>query len=735
MSGEVTRRYRVRGMDCAEETDALRQTVGRLTGVSGVSFNLLNGVMAVVLTEKGPGDAQILAAVQRAGLEAVPCAGEAAGAEEAQAPQGFWTQNSRSLLCGISGLLILAGFSVHAVAYGDFLHALAGGAPGAAERYPLVSVLFYAAASVAGGWYVLPKALAAVRRRRPDMNLLMTLAVAGAMAIGEWLEAASVTFLFSLSLLLESWSVARARRAVGLLLNVTPPAARVRCPKDGDILERAVRDVEAGATVVVRPGERLPLDGVITKGTTAVNQAPITGESAPVRKEPGDEVFAGTINETGVIEFRVTRPAEDTALSRIIRMVEEAQSRRAPWEQWVDRFARVYTPAMMLLAGAVALVPPLAFGGAWGAWFYEALVILVIACPCALVIATPVSIVSALAAAAHAGVLIKGGAFLEAAAKLRVIALDKTGTLTHGRPEVQAVVPLNAHTEAELLARAAALEAHSNHPLAQAVLRLAASRSIPVRPAESFRLLKGKGAEGLIDGRLFWLGSHRFLHEKGLETPAVHQRLEAMEDLGHSVVVIGNETHVCGLISIADAIRPEAASAIRQMQEAGAGRLVMLTGDNAGTAQAVARAVGIVDVRAELLPEDKLRAIERLVAEAGPTAMIGDGINDAPALAASTLGIAMGAAGSDAAIETADIALMSDDLAKVPWLMRHARRTLGVIRQNMAFALGVKAVFMALALLNRGTLWMAIAADMGASLAVILNALRLLGAGRQNEKG
>ena len=715
-------------MDCAEETEALRQTVGRLPGVDSLNFNLMNGTMAVVLSDEGLDDATILAAVRKAGLGAVPLDAASGSAMGLSAASGFWPKHGRALLCAASGILILAGLLSHAVLHRGFFHALLGTDSGAAHRHPLLSILFYSASAVAGGWFIVPKAWAAVRRLRPDMNLLMTLAVIGAMAIGEWFEAATVAFLFALSLVLESWSVGRARHAIKSLLEVTPPTARYLCPRDGDVMEGSVGEIAVGATVLVRPGERLPLDGVITKGSTTVNQAPITGESVPVRKSPGDEVFAGTINETGAFEFRVTRAADDTALSRIIRMVEEAQSRRAPSEQWVEKFARIYTPAMMVLAVLVGLVPPLLFGGAWGAWFYEALVMLVIACPCALVISTPVSIVSALAAAARSGVLVKGGAFLESAAALKVIAMDKTGTVTQGHPEIQSMVPLNGHTEIELLKRATALEAHSDHPLAQAILRYAALRSIPVRPAEEFRIFKGKGAEGLIEGRLFWLGSHRLLHEKGLETPAVHQQIEAMEDLGHSVVVIGNEVHVCGLISIADTIRKEAALSIQRMKAAGVGHIVMLTGDNAGTAQAVARAVGIDDVRAELLPEDKLRAVEVFVRDVGPTAMIGDGINDAPALAAATLGIAMGAAGSDAAIETADIALMSDDLARIPWLIGHAQFTLQVIRQNIFFALGVKFIFMALALMNMATLWMAIAADMGASLIVILNALRLLNA-------
>ncbi|NLF23253.1 MAG: heavy metal translocating P-type ATPase, partial [Lentisphaerae bacterium] len=374
----------------------------------------------------------------------------------------------------------------------------------------------------------------------------------------------------------------------------------------------------------------------------------------------------------------------------------------------------------------LALLPPLIMGGGWGRWLYEALVLLVIACPCALVISTPVSIVAALSAAASAGVLVKGGVFLETAARIRVVALDKTGTLTHGHPAVQRIIPLHGSSEDEVLEVAAALEQHSGHPLARAILQAAAQRGRHPPAAESFTLVQGLGAEGRVRGRPCWVGSHRMLHERGLERAAVHRQLEAFEDAGHSVVVVGNETQVCGLIAVADTIRPGAAAVVQELRAAGIGRIALLTGDNRGTAQAVAQAVGIEDVRAELLPADKLRAVEELVRTAGPTAMIGDGINDAPALAAATLGIAMGTAGSEAAIETADIALMADDLSRVPWLMRHARRTLRIIRQNIVFALAVKAVFLILTLLDHGTLWMAIAADMGASLLVIFNALRLL---------
>ncbi|GMU91702.1 MAG: hypothetical protein AMXMBFR4_07600 [Candidatus Hydrogenedentota bacterium] len=553
----------------------------------------------------------------------------------------------------------------------------------------------------------------------------MTIAVIGAALLGEWFEAATVTFLFAFALLLESWSVDRARHAIRSLMEWSPAKARVRCGHDGFLEERPIEKVALGAIVVVRPGERIPLDGVVCSGSTTVNQAPITGESREVGKGVGDSVFAGTINNEGSIEFRVTREASDTALARIIRMVEEAQGRRARSEQWVERFARYYTPAMMALAAGIAVVPPL-FVGDWNRWFYEALVLLVIACPCALVISTPVSIVAGLAAAARKGVLIKGGLFLESAARIRAVALDKTGTLTTGRPEVQHVVPLNDHSPTELLERAAAIEVHSEHPIAHAIVNHAIQHHVSITRAENFISLRGRGAEATWNGRPFWLGSHRMLHELGVNDTEFHESASKLEDEGHSLVVVGNDDHICGFISVADSVRPGARDALSALKSAGVSHVRMLTGDNEGTAQAVARATGVDAYEAELMPEDKVTAVGALVRKFEHVAMVGDGVNDAPAMAAASLGIAMGAAGSDAAIETADIALMSDDLSKLPWLIGHARRTLRTIQQNIAFALGVKAIFVALALLGHATLWMAIAADMGASLLVIFNALRLL---------
>lgn len=716
--------YRIRGLDCAEEVNALKATVGKLPGVEDISFNLLEGTMTVQFDRTQADDDAIRAAVQQAGLKADARQENGTGGADEDG-ENWWRRRGRALMCASSGAFLLAGFLTHAALHGGILHALTGGEGVEHHVFPLPVILLYLAAVVAGGWFVAPKAWMALRRLRADMNLLMSIAVLGAIGIGQWFEAGTVAFLFAFSLLLESWSVGRARRAIRSLVNLTPPTARYICPQDGDIMEKPVEDIPPGATIVVRPGERIPLDGYVTKGRTTVNQAPITGENMPVTKADGDEVFAGTINEDGAIEFKATKPAADTTLARIIRMVEEAQSRRAPVEQWIEKFARYYTPGMIAVACLIAVVPPL-FGASWGRWFYEALVVLVIACPCALVISTPVSIVAALTAAARSGVLIKGGVFLEAVGQVKVFALDKTGTLTIGLPEVQEIVPLNGHTHTEVIARAAALEAHSEHPLAAAVLRKARAEQVAPPEAQNFRALKGRGAEAKIDGRLFWVGSHRLLHEKGVDDSEILAHAKRMEDAGHSVIAVGSDRHVCGLISVADSIRPEAAQLVRQLKNAGIRHVVMLTGDNRGTAEAVARATGVDEVRAELLPEDKMTAIEEITRERGAVAMLGDGVNDAPALATASIGIAMGAAGTDAAIETADIALMSDDLARLPWLVHHARRSLAIIRQNIAFALGVKAVFMTLALLHLATLWMAIAADMGASLVVIFNALRLL---------
>jgi len=716
--------FKIHGMDCAEEVAVLKREVGPLVGGEDLlSFDLLNGKMSVAPTARPVAVDAVLGSVARAGLRAEVWEERAALRREEE----WWDRNGRATLTTLSGCLTLVGFLVHVWTSGGVWEALGSEGMGQGHQVPPSVQLLYALGILAGTWQVLPKAWLALRHLRPDMNLLMVVAVIGAVTIDEWFEAATVAFLFSLSLALEAWSVGRARRAVAALMDLTPPTVRLR-RQDGEAQVPA-EDVAVGSLFIVMPGERVPLDGKVLRGTSSLNQAPITGESMPVVKRPDDVVFAGTINGDGALEVVSTKPASNTTLAHIIRMVGEAQARRAPSEQWVERFARIYTPLVMGLAVLVMLLPPLLFGGAWADWFYRSLVLLVIACPCALVISTPVSIVAALACAARNGVLVKGGRFIEAPAHLSAIAFDKTGTLTEGKPSVVAVQPLDGHTEIELLERAAALESRSDHPLAQAIVGYARQRGVAFRATEDFQIFQGKGATGRIGGQEFWLGSHRYLEERRQETEQVHAQLEALAAAGRTVVVIGNERHVCGFIALADAARDNARQSLDDLRRAGIRHLIMLTGDNRATARVVAERTGVDEFKAELLPADKVAVVESLVATYGNVAMVGDGINDAPALARASVGIAMGTAGSDAAIETADIALMADDLSKIPWLIRHSRRTLAIIRQNIVFSLSVKAVFVALTFLGFASLRAAIAADMGASLLVVFNGLRLLGSG------
>jgi Cd2+/Zn2+-exporting ATPase len=713
--------FKVQGLDCAEEVAILKREVGPLVGgADRLAFDVLNGRMSVLEEADAVSSEDVQRAVARTGMKAQEWrrGQKSGGADDRHRRVQIWFTTT-------SGLGVLAGLLLHIWLAGGLVDALRlfGGHDGRGMPWPEATA--YLIAVGFGLRFVLPKAWFSAKRLRPDMNLLMVIAVAGAIAIGELFEAATVAFLFALSLALESWSVGRARRAVSALLDLAPPTVCVRV-SDGREMEIRAEAASVGTRFIVKPGERIPLDGRVIAGSSGVNQAPITGESVPVAKEAGDEVFAGTINGDGALDIESSKSAQDTTLARIIRMVEEAHGRRAHVEQWVERFAAVYTPAIIVLAIAIFLLPPLVFGASWTDWLYRALVLLVIACPCALVISTPVSIAAALAAAARQGVLVKGGVFIERTAKLRALACDKTGTLTRGEPAVVAVVPLNNHTEEELLARAAALEARSAHPLASAVMAYAAERGIKPAPATDVQVLKGKGVTGTFAGEMFWLGSHRYLAERGQDEPATVKMADSLERDGKTVVAIGNDRHVCGLLAVADTVRPAAAKAVAALRAQGIEHVVMLTGDNRTTAEAIAREVGLDEVHAELLPEDKVGAVEQLVDRYREVAMVGDGVNDAPAMARASLGIAMGAAGSDAAIETADIALMTDDLEKLPWLVDHSKRTFAVIRQNIAFALGVKAAFVALTFVGFATLWGAIAADVGASLLVVANALRLL---------
>lgn len=707
--------FKIHGMDCAEEVAVLKRALADLVAEEALTFDVLTGRMTA---RAAVDDLAIMDAVSATGMRAERWTTD-------RSPNAERSRfGLRDFLVVTSIAATIGGFTVHAVLEGATA-AIGSEGAGLAHAVPWSARAVYLIAVATGLWVVLPKAWYALRSFRPDMNLLMTIAVAGAIAIGEWFEAATVSSLFALSLALEAWSVGRARRAVEALMRLAPDTVRVR-DEDGEEREVDPAEVAVGTTFTVLPGERIGLDGRVESGRTEVDQAPITGESVPVGKEPGDQVFAGTINGSGAIEVVSTQPAGETTLARIVRQVADSQANRSESERFVERFARIYTPVIFASALVVALLPPLLFGAEWSDWTYRALVLLVIGCPCALVISTPVAIVASLAASARHGVLLKGGRVAELPAKLAVVALDKTGTLTRGRPSVVEVVPLAEHDENALLGRAAALERMSTHPIAAAILRRAEEAGVDAMPATDVTAVHGKGVKGTIDGRAFWLGSHRWLEERGQEEPDHHERLEALSSAGRSVVVVGNQDHVCGLIAVSDEVRPESMDALVALRAAGVRSVVMLTGDNAATADAVGAQVGVDEVHSELLPEDKVAAVERLEREVGPVAMIGDGVNDAPALARATVGVAMGAAGTDVAIETADIALMSDDLSKLAWLVDHSHATLSVIRWNTVLALGIKAVFVVLTFAGIATLWGAVAADMGASLLVVANALRLL---------
>jgi Cd2+/Zn2+-exporting ATPase len=705
-------------MCCATEATALHKQLEPLPGLQRVDVNLLQSTVAVAYDKQQTSVKDIVRAAERAGLEAELATAADNGAQAAPQPG---TSASPHRVPTIASAAALAGGVAAQAALAGPSSLLEG-----ADAAPVIAQLLYLVSAVAGLWRVAPKAWAAARRLRPDMHLLMTIAVVGAIGIGEWIEGATVAFLFALSLMLESWSVGRARRAVAALMELEPATARV-VDADGRESEQTPGEVAVGTRIVVRPGERIPLDGRVAAGASLVDQAPITGESAPVDRGVGDEVFAGTINGEGALEITTTKPANDTTLARIIALVSEAQSRRAPVEQWVDRFARVYTPIVVALAVLIALLPPLLLAGEWSAWLYQALVLLVIACPCALVISTPVSIVCGLARAARAGVLIKGGAYLELPARIRAVAFDKTGTLTEGRPTVEQVIALEGLTDDQVLLLAASVEARSEHVVGKAIVEAIAAKGLVLQTADDFQALKGRGARARIEGAEHWVASPRHLAERiGHEHETVHSEILRLQDQGMTVIAVGRDDTVLGLIALADRVRADTEPALSDLHAAGVRTTVLLTGDTTAASERIASAVGIDDVRAELLPEEKVDAVEDLLRRHRHVAMVGDGINDAPALARSSVGIAMGAAGTDAALETADIALMSDDLSRLPWLVRHSRRTLAIIRQNIAFSLVIKAVFVILAFLGVATIWAAIAADMGTSLLVTVNAMRLL---------
>jgi Zn2+/Cd2+-exporting ATPase len=586
------------------------------------------------------------------------------------------------------------------------------------------SAPIFIVAAIVGSVFPAQRAWQSMKRGSLDINVLMVIAVIGAIALGDWTEAASVVFLFAIAQWLEVRTMERARQAIRALIDLAPQEALVK--RHGHEHRVKVDDVRVGEEIVIRPGDKVPLDGEVVAGHSDVNEAPITGESLPVDKAPGQEVYAGTINGRGALEVRITRLRRDTRLSRIIHLVEAAQAQRAPVQTFVDRFARIYTPAVIALALAIAIVPPVFMAASASEWLYRALVLLVISCPCALVISTPVSIVAALAGAARSGVLIKGGAYLERLASVTTIAFDKTGTLTRGEPQVVDVIPLNGASARDVLEHAAALEARSDHPIARAILRRAEEAGIRPAPASNVVAHHGLGAEGMIGAQAALVGSERFFADRQLSLDGGADGLGRHRLAGRTLVIVALDGRAVGALAIADRPRESAKEAVELLREHGVRHVAMLTGDHPDTARTIAAELGLDEHRAGLLPEQKHTAVRQLRAAYGPVLMVGDGINDAPALAAADVGVAMGAAASDAALETADVALMSDELLKLPYTLRLARATLRNIKTNVAISLVLKAAFLVMAIAGVATLWMAILADTGASVIVVANALRLL---------
>jgi len=692
--------FRIEGMDCHEEVAILNRRLKGLPGLERMTADVLGGRLRIAYDAARLSTSTIAAAIADTGMQAWLERDRPTRVVDVRLQRG------RALLA-VSGTASALGLALRAA-----------GAPAA------VPTLLFAAAVATGGWVWARRAWSAARLFSLDINVLMLLAVVGAIAINEWSEAAMVTFLFALAQWLESRNMERARLAIRGLMELTPNEALVR--RENGESRVPVDDIRVGDILVVRPGDKVALDGTVASGASDINQAPITGESVPVPKTAGSVVYAGTINGHGALEVRVTHLRADSTLARIMALVEHAQSERAEAQTFVERFARIYTPGVVALAVALALVPPLVFAEPFATWFYRALVMLVISCPCALVISTPVSIVSALAGAARHGVLIKGGRHLETLGRVRCMAFDKTGTLTRGAPEVVGIEALDGEPIREVLRVAAALESRSDHPLARAILLRASHDGVATTPAAEHRSLAGLGVSAVLNGEPVLIGSHRLFTERGMSSPAIDARVERLSTDGQTAVLVARSGRTIGVVTIADRARDTGRQLMDLLRKHGVAHVAILTGDNEATAARLARDLGVTETRAGLMPADKVAAVQQLKAAHGIVAMVGDGVNDAPALAAADVGIAMGAAGSDAALETADIALMADDLSQIPFAVRLSRATVRNIRLNITIALGLKAVFLVLAAAGSVTLWMAVAADMGASLLVIGNGLRLL---------
>lgn len=690
--------FRLTGLSCADCAAKLEKNIASLPGVKSASLNFA----AAKLTVSGTPAVQLL--VEEARKEGVTAIIEGPAARQ---DISFKIKSRRVLLSAVSGFFLAAGWAVEIF-----------------FQLPLLATGLYLAAMLSGGSGTARKALSSLKRLGFNMNVLMAVAVTGAALIGEWREGAVVAFLFSVSESLESYTMDRARQSIRALMEVAPKAAFLR--RDGREISLPVGEIRLGDVLIVKPGEKIAMDGEVIAGNSSVNQAAITGESIPVRKKPGSGVFAGTLNQEGALEVKVTKLVKDTTLAKIINMVEEAQAQKAPAQAFIERFAKYYTPAIILLAAAITVFPPLLLGMPWHPWVYRGLALLVVGCPCALVVSTPVAIVSAIGGAARNGVLVKGGAYLEETGLLSVVAFDKTGTLTKGEPEVTDIIPvLGGIGEDELLQVTASVEKISEHPLAKAVYQKAREKGINLAAVSDFKSVAGKGARANFNGLLIVVGSPKLFRDSGIDISTAEKILKRLQSEGKTPILVGIDKKLTGVLAFADTIRESSRETIKQLADLGILKTVMLTGDNYPTAELTAKKAGVNDFLAELLPQDKVAAVSELRKKYGKVAMVGDGVNDAPALAAATVGIAMGGAGTDTALETADVVLIGDDLSKLPFAIRLSRASLRVIKQNITFALLIK--FAAVLLVFPGwlTLWLAILADMGATIIVTLNGIRL----------